>query len=527
MSANVLLSILLVLMGGSGLAVLHFKPDLFTKKKKDEKRELNAAYEIPEHEVGDYPLIFTEAPQQVVLGEGARYYHMQVIGVSGAGKNRYGLLPMIYQDIKNGAGAIIFDPKSKMLPQIAAYAQACGRAGQLRYFDLAENRPSYKWTPFTRPDPSQMAESFQEAFYQDDKTPTDFYRQTVLSWSYGVFALYKHLGAIPTFTQLRQLSIDHAALAALVAKAPDFPAAAELRKQFLCETPADYTKLMQGITNKLTSITNSLWAPLVNTTEPNLDLASVIEKGEILYVGLASDLYPIGSKRIATLMLMDIQAKMTARYQESHARSIFLYLDEFGDILYPAARDLIAKAREARIGVIFAHQSLGDLEKFGPVVSKALYESAGSKVLFRLGSAETAESFARLAGTITEKKEMVNYALDGEGILAEKRAKGLTPVEGEAFLMHPNDLKGLGVGEAFLILQRQTGPKRFRGALIDVDRIGIPPVKLSTLLPPKNGVHYPSLSLDLVQPNASGRAKSGLTANGAAAMTWLKGKKND
>lgn len=256
---------------------------------------------------------------------------------------------------------------------------------------------------------------------------------------------------------------------------------------------------MQGMVNKLTAITSAKYAPLVNATAPSIDLGEVLEKNQILYVGTAKDMYPSSSRLISTLLLMDLQSRLTPRFGKP-VRPCFLYIDEFADVIYPGARDLIAKARDARVGVTFAHQSDGDLKKYGPAIAQGIFDSAGSKMIFRVGSAETAELFANLAGTWTQKKDLVNFAFDGQGPFAGKKAKGVTTVEGEAFLIHPNELKNLPVGEAYMILQR-VGPRQiFHGRLIDVDRIGIAPLAEDKVPPPTTGQPRKPINLTILPP---------------------------
>jgi len=483
-------------LGGGGLLLQKHHPR-FNRKKTG--RRLNPDQKLSAWELGEFPLMFTPPPRRFILGEEARYYHLAAIGASGTGKNRFFLLPCIYQDIIRGACVIIIDPKNAMLRQIAAYAASCGRSSQLRYLDLSNPARSFTYSPFTRDDPGQMAESLHTALFQDDTTPTPYYRDTALTWSYGIFAIFHHLQACPTFEQIRRLALDRDALKVLIGQAPDLPASKELYQEFLSKSPDEYTELMRGASNKLTAITSAKYAPLVNTTAPSIDLGEVLAKNQILYVGTAKDMYPSSSRLISTLLLMDLQSRLTARFNKP-VRPCFLYIDEFADVIYPDARDLIAKARDARVGVAFAHQSSGDLKKYGPAVAEGIFENAGSKVIFRLGSAETAELFAKLAGTWTEKKDLVNYSLDGPALFAGKVAKGVTTVEGETFLIHPNEMKNLPVGEAYMILQR-LGPRQiFHGRLIDVDRIGIPPLAEGEVPPPTAGRVRKPVTLDPLAP---------------------------
>jgi type IV secretory pathway TraG/TraD family ATPase VirD4 len=259
----------------------------------------------------------------------------------------------------------------------------------------------------------------------------------------------------------------------------------------------EYTKVFQGLVNKLTALCGAPFAPLINTTSPSINIRDIVNKGQILYVDLAADMYPSSFFRISTMLMMDLQSSLTDRYQLKDAKPMFLYMDEFADLVYPQVRALIAKAREAKVGVTYAHQSLGELERHGPAIAKGIFESSSNKVIFRVGSPETAEMLAKLAGTQTVKRDGINYSLQGGigGMQGSPEAKGLTHVQEEQFLFHPNDLKNLGVGEGLVIVQRHKGRALYKTRLLTAPT-DIPPLKDSDLHKPQAGKAYNALQLD-------------------------------
>ena len=150
-----------------------------------------------------------------------------------------------------------------------------------------------------------------------------------------------------------------------------------------------------------------------------------------------------------------------------------------------------------------AHQSLGDLRQHGDAIAAGIFENTSNKIIFRVGSAKTAEQLARLAGTKTVTQDLINYSLQGNSVLSGgKTAKGLTTVTGEEFLFHPNDLKNLGVGEAFLIVQRKAGRELHRGQLLTAPP-EIPPLGQDQLQAPVPGAQQRPLELGAVAPKAS------------------------
>ncbi|MGH7441695.1 MAG: TraM recognition domain-containing protein, partial [bacterium] len=197
---------------------------------------------------------------------------------------------------------------------------------------------------------------------------------------------------------------------------------------------------------------------------PGIVVPDLLAQRGILYVGLAADQYPSAYKRVSTLLLMDLQACLTRRYRDARAPACFVYLDEFADLLYPQMRALIAKAREARVGITVAHQSLGDLEHQARGLAESLFEDTGNKVLFRQGSADSAQELARLSGT--SQGDAMRWSPARRGLEGRFRARSLdASAMGRDYLFDPNALLNLAVGEAFLVIQNRSGRELYRACL--------------------------------------------------------------
>ena len=417
----------------------------------------------PQDEPGTFPLALTPGPRPVVITEKARFQHLEIVGSSGTGKNYHGLLPMIHQDMQRGAALIIVDPKGAMRRTITAYAHACGRAKDLRCLDLGHPATSDSYNPFVGDDPTLVAERTHAAFYADDATPTSFYRDTALSFFYSFFGLCRRLEVLPTPEQLRSLALDQEALSALISLAPRSPEARDLRRRSLRQAPQEYAKNLQGMANALTPLTSGSFAGLLNTTSPGIVVGDILEHGGILYAGMASDQYPSLYKRVSTLLLMDLQASLTKRYL-TQAAPAFVYLDEFADLLYPQVGALIAKAREARVGLALAHQSLGDLARQGKATGDAIFENTANKILLRQGGADSALALGRLSGT--KAGDHISYSVNRTGIRGQERPRTLSPGQNKEHLFDPNALMNLAVGEAFMIVQNSKGRELSRGHLL-------------------------------------------------------------
>lgn len=418
----------------------------------------------PKDVPGRFSIALTPGPHAVVIPETSRFQHLEILGSSGTGKNYHGLLPMIQQDIARGAGVVVIDPKGAMRRAVTAYAHAAGRDAELRILDLADPGSSDGYNPFVGDDPALVAERAHAAFYSGDATPTPFYREGARNLFLLFFSLCRRLESLPTPAQLRSVALDQAALARFAGLAPRSREARELRRTLLRQPPAEYVRNMMGLVNALTPLCSGAFAPLLNTARPAIDLGDLLAQGGILYAGLASDQYPAVFRRVSTLLLMDLQSSMTRRYGSSGAPA-FLYLDEFADLVYPEVRALIAKAREARVGVTLAHQSLDDLALHGRAIASSIFENTSNKVLLRIGAAESAEVLARLSGTRRGEDTRLSHSLQIRGLGGARIPRGSGPALAHEYHFHPNDLMNLAVGEAFMVVQRHGGRELYRGRL--------------------------------------------------------------
>jgi conjugal transfer pilus assembly protein TraD len=106
--------------------------------------------------------------------------------------------------------------------------------------------------------------------------------------------------------------------------------------------------------------------------------------------------------------------------------------------------------RSAKIGVIMAHQELGDLKQVSEEFARRLMGNTSTLFAFLQKNPDSAEIICKIAGTM----ERVEYTSQIErwGFWhLETGAKSARKVE--TFRIHPNTIKSLGVGECVLIKQ--------------------------------------------------------------------------
>lgn len=90
-----------------------------------------------------------------------------------------------------------------------------------------------------------------------------------------------------------------------------------------------------------------------------------------------------------------------------HVRQGFfsVYLDDFTEYLTPSFVTLLNKSRSANVGIVFAHQALGDLDGLGDGVKNTILTNSNLKVFMRTNEPESAEYFSSIRSRQEDRNE--------------------------------------------------------------------------------------------------------------------------
>jgi type IV secretory pathway TraG/TraD family ATPase VirD4 len=217
----------------------------------------------------------------------------------------------------------------------------------------------------------------------------------------------------------------------------------------------DLNKILTGLVNRLGRFVMPPWTAQINTRNPDIDVADIIVNNRILLFQANSGVYSQDYKPLSILMMMHLQAEISKRYEKKSEKPFFIYLDEFYNILYPDFPELINKAREAKVGLIFGHQALGDLEGYGMNIKNIILTNARNKVVLNIEDPITAEYFSKSWGTDVIEKKQSSFAIRN-GSTSES---GFSFKEENQFVVHPDELKYLKLKEGYIKLETKQGGK--------------------------------------------------------------------
>lgn len=147
-------------------------------------------------------------------------------------------------------------------------------------------------------------------------------------------------------------------------------------------------------------------------TEDGLDLAAVLNKPGVLYViGSTTRLEVVAAQKLIVQRILQLLED-----RPDQTRPVALFLDELKYILSPAALRAAGTIRDRNCHLLFAHQSLGDLDDcpgLNPkAVRGAIWGNSGIKIAYKMLDAPTAKELSTIAGT-TEAYDNVISTREG------------------------------------------------------------------------------------------------------------------
>lgn len=170
-------------------------------------------------------------------------------------------------------------------------------------------------------------------------------------------------------------------------------------------------------------------------------------------------LAPFLGKAAGKMILQCFQSAVANRHRgENRALPFYsMFLDDFSEYLYPGFVSILNKSRSANVGVVFAHQALGDIQTMGDAIANSILTNANLKVFMRGNDPESAEYFSKVIGTVTGRKYTERTK---RGLWLDQSTGEASARDAEEFIIHPNRFKSeLGVGEAVMVVPHEAGSK--------------------------------------------------------------------
>jgi conjugal transfer pilus assembly protein TraD len=391
--------------------------------------------------------------EKVYLRESLLATHAQALAPTGEGKTTL-LMQLILQGIARGRGLMLVDGKSdrSTIEQLYAHAVKAGRQSDFMVFSLCRPESSSTFNPFCEGTPEQIAERIFGALTLDHS----YYGSLQFAGLRSVIALLMLRGERPTPGVIRELLRDQTRLKEWTAGLP--PSALLNEILALCDQKADkFQENYSGLVTALGHFSEGATAKLYNSRYPEINLMDAIRRNKIIYFQLPTMLFPYLGAATGKLVLQSLQSAIS-QIQDSGLlpKNLFpVILDDFNDYIYTGFASLLNKSRSANVGIIFSHQSLGDLDKVGPDFKDVVLNNTRIKFLLRLTDPETAEYFSKMIGTKKTEKSTMRRT---RGFFWSQNTGDESVRDTEEYLIHPNYFKSeISRGQSVIVIPHPTG----------------------------------------------------------------------
>lgn len=377
--------------------LFHFPHSKYNKQpeiKWQHFRVVKAPTNIP-HEglyLGDN--IFRGERRKIYLSNEDRFRHFYVIGQTGTGKSSI-LSVMARQDLRNGRGLAVLDPHGDFATGLLDFIPKT-RAEDLIFFDPADqSRPmGLNLLEADTDDEKQMAVGEATSIMIKIFGPEIFGPRIQDYFRNGCLALmdYPEGG---TLIELIKLFTDENFQRERIQTIKNPIVKTWWKTTYAAMGDREKAEMIPFFAAKFGPfITNTLMRNIIGQTKSAFDITDVMNTQKILLATLSKGvLGDINSSLIGLILVSKIQMAAMKRQQmpASERKDFFLYIDEFQNYVTDSIESILSEARKYRLGLIIAHQYLGQLQKSDALTKSslnlkdAIFGNVGSMMSYKIG----------------------------------------------------------------------------------------------------------------------------------------------
>lgn len=435
----------------------------------------------------EVPIGVDEAARPVSLDADALRTHGVVIGPTGVGKTQ-ALERVIYGFTGAPAAgdlhlpAVVIDMKAD--PGLAATLAAIAKQTGRRFHHVTVDATGSAYNPIAGLTADEAADALYETLFAADKNVNLHYAtlsRRLLQQACRVCvdladARVARVGGGTWTIGLADVA-DLLSINTLRSVAPFVsPAVAASLTRYLADLDASKNEGDVGdVRDRVAVIVDTAAGRILDANGFTMEQA--IRAGDIVCLSLDAAGAPQTARTIGTLAVQDLCATFgrLARDGWGKTHMCLTVLDEFSALGTPRVADLYARARSAGGAVLLATQDLdADLEGVSAQFAASVRTNANVWLVLRQTRGEAADAIARDIGSRLAWKETVQVEEDWDALGGMHAASGVGSLrEVDEFILHPNDIKRLPQGGAYLVVKVPSGTINAAEADTRIERVHI------------------------------------------------------
>lgn len=381
-------------------------------------------------------------------------HHVHIVGASGFGKTVL-LTKILRNRIEKGEGCLWIDLKGDRdtINEMTAFVEKSGRSKDIKIFSISHPELSGSYNLVSVGNATEIRDkiigalSWSEEYYRNQSMSYLLKLLIVLVWlrdnkseNFDLSLVYEGLVSEDYLIGLRQ-------------KLPDN----ELQLLRCIEDCYQYLSKketsgnLSGIRSQLESMLLADFGRFLKEQTDGIRLFEEVNSQKIVFIFLDSRRYGESARAIAKIIIKDListSAKVDDEIQKGARKQFTCFIDEFADIADEAFTAFPDRARSSKMSLVVSHQDLSDLKKVSETFYSRMTANISTLYAFLQSVPASAEEIAARAGTKTVWKETLK-ASKLWFFSMPTGDKSLRQVE--EFLVHPNQVKSLRVGECVVV----------------------------------------------------------------------------
>ena len=389
--------------------------------------------------------------------------HGLILGATGAGKSTT-LLRILADQIARGLPVVAIDLKGS-----PAFAE------RLRAAASESGRPLRIWTPdgpaSWNPLASGNATELKDKLIATESFSEPHYRRAAERYVQLALRTMAELepGGAPTLAGVVSM-LDPGRLGA-AARGLAGPLGEHVRG-YLAALAPDQLSAVRGLESRLAVITESHTGRFLGGGPEAIDLRRALAGEEIVLFSLNSSRYGQLAAQLGTLAVQDLVSGAGRRLEAQAGPPLraVVGIDEFSALGSDNVIALLARGRESGVSVLLATQELADLDRAARGLRDQVLGNTAVKIAHRQDVPASAETVARMAGTVRVWERSYHDQPPGHGRAGAFGTRSSTLRLVDRFAIEPDRVRTLETGEAVVIVKTPRSSAR-------VARIHPPPAR--------------------------------------------------